>query len=218
MRAMPMLALLAAGCGLISSDITRLTFLLPTKTYSFDAQTWNLPAGGVPNVGCTTAADCCPPGATDCASLACDGGSCALHQQVIVTQRVNLAQEVPQLASHNYQSLADVFIDNITYMVTSTLNIDLPEITLYLAPDGATQASQGQKFGTVPPTPHMSMHSGDVMLESDAQTTFKTYAQDVTTPFTFIATTTVVVAGGTPVPSGKCDVAVTGKISAQPKL
>jgi hypothetical protein len=216
-----LVVLSATGCGLISSDITRLSFELPTKTYHFDTSTWQLPATGtVPSVACTTDADCCAPGSTSCATtgLVCDGTMCALHKTVAVTETMTLGQEVPQL--HGAQSLADVFISQIRYAAVSTLNVALPPVTIYLAPNGVTDPSDpsAKKFGTVPSTPAHANTSGSVSLEPDAQQTFAGYAQMLDTPFTFIATTTVVVSGGMPIPSGSVDVSVTGTVSVQPKF
>ena len=210
----------ATGCGLLSADLTRVSFYLPTKTYSFDTASWQLPAGTVPSVACTTAADCCGLPGLDCTThqLSCDSGMCALHQTVTVSQSLNLGQEVPEV--HSAQSLADVLISQIKYTVVSTLNVPLPPVTIYLAPSGVVDPgdARAKKFGTVPPSPAAMTTSGSVALEPDAQTTFAGYAQMVDTPFMFIATTTVVVAGGMPIPMGAADVSVTGTVSVQAKF
>jgi hypothetical protein len=210
-----------AGCGLISSDITRLTFDLPNKTYVFSTASAQLPATGtLPQVACTTDADCCALPGINCATtqLACTGGQCAIEQPVTVSQTMNLGQEVSQL--HGAQSLADIFISEITYTVASTLNTALPPITLYLAPNGVVDPKDpsAKKFGTVPATAAGANASGTVALESDSQQTFSSYAEHLDTPFNFIATTTVVVAGGAPIPNGQVTVSVTGKVSVQAKL
>src|SRR5262249_30606616 len=54
---------LLAGCGLISSDISKLTFDLPTETYTFDTAMWsNLPKGTIPAIPCSTSDQCCTAG------------------------------------------------------------------------------------------------------------------------------------------------------------
>jgi hypothetical protein len=221
------LSLLAVGCGLISSDISKLSFDLPTKMYSFDTQMWNLPMGGFPAVPCGAGQlvmDCCAPPAPlpqpNCAMtpLACDEGLCALHQPVTVVQKMNLGQEVPQLRSLSGQRLVNVSISQIRYTVNSTLNVDMPPVALYLAPDGVSDPNdpQAKRFGTVPTTAAGAMNvAGMVELEPDAEQTFAGYAADFATPFNFIATTTVVVVSGSPVPSGRVDISVTGQVSAK---
>jgi hypothetical protein len=218
-----------AGCSLINSDITALTFELPTKSYQFSTQMANLPSS-FPAVPCgagQAVMDCCAPPAPlpqpDCTAmpLSCDNSVCTLHQTVSVAQRVNLSMEVPQLqALGNNKMLADVFIKKISYSVVSTLNVDLPPVTIYLAPDGVTSPSDpsAKKFGTVPATPAGATRSGDVALEPDAQQTFSSFATNFTAPFGFIASTTLVVASGSTIPSGNVTVSVMGTISAQPHL
>jgi hypothetical protein len=228
-RALVVLLGAAAGCGLINADVTRLSFDLPTKTYTFDTAAWMLPAtatGTVPAVPCATTADCCGLPGVDCGmtALACDDGrTCTLHKTVTVAQMVTLSQEVSTL--HGVTSLASVYVSKIGYTVDSSLNIDLPPVTIYLAPAGVTDPNDqaAKKFGTVPATPAGTRPpapgaTGMVTLESDAQTTFGKYAQDLSTPFTFLATTTVTVPAGSPIPSGKVTVSVTGQISAQARF
>ena len=54
-----LLALAApAGCGLISSDVAKLTFDLPPKTYHY-ATPSGTPSGNVPPIPCTSNPDCC---------------------------------------------------------------------------------------------------------------------------------------------------------------
>jgi hypothetical protein len=208
----------AVGCGLISSDVTRVSFDLPTKTYTFDTSSWMLPnTGTVPAVPCATTADCCALPGINCATapLTCDGTMCALHYPVHVVQTMDLGQEVPQL--HGAQSLANITISQITYTVTSTLNVDLPELTLYLAPGSITDPTDPSAalFGTVPATPAGATKNGQVALDPNAQQAFAGYAKNLDTPFNFIATTTVVVGAGMPIPSGQVIVSVTGRVSVQ---
>jgi hypothetical protein len=218
---------LLPGCGLISSDVTALTFELPAKSYAFDTQSLNLPSGNVPRVACGAGQlvmDCCAPPAPapapDCSSLTltCDAGFCTGHKTVTVASRTNLGQEVPQLQSLSGQTLANVFIKKITYTTANNLNVDLPEVTLYLAPDGVTDPAMGMKFGTMPVTPKMSMVTGDVVLDPGAQATFAGYARNFATPFSFIASTAIVVPPDAPVPAGNATITVRGTISAQPSL
>src|SRR4051794_24187248 len=111
-----------AGCGLISSDLTRISFDLPTKTYHFATTDWQLPTTGtVPDVPCTTSAECCAAPGIDCGAtmLACEGGMCALHKTVTVAQTMDLGHEASELQGR--QQLADVFINEFRYTVASTL-------------------------------------------------------------------------------------------------
>jgi len=221
-------SLVSLGCNLINSDITALTFELPTKSYHMDTQGMNIPAGTAPRVACgpsETVMDCCaPPMAVpglDCGAvpLTCDANFCTGHKTVSVAQMMNLGQEAPELRNVTGQSLADILIKRITYTASNMLNVDLPAVTIYLAPAGVTDPASAMKFGTVPPIPAgKPPASGDVMLEPDAQATFSSYAHNFGTPFGFIAATTLDVPPDSPFPNGSVDISVTGTISAQPSL
>lgn len=226
-----LLLLGAVGCSLISSDITKVTFDLPAKTYSFDAAQWGIPAGntvavhcGAPdNLATVTVMDCCNPPAPltkpDCTAhpLVCEGTPmvCTLKQPVTVAQKMDLKMEVPELSSISNQSVVDISLSNLHYVAVSTLNVDVPPLELYLADDGVTDSSQGMKFGTVPAIPKGTSPSGDVVLEPNADALFAARGHTFGTPFNFIATTTVSVASGSPAPTGMITVTVTGKAAAK---
>jgi len=224
-RALLVVAL--AGCGLVSRDVTTVAFDLPPKSYAFDTNGvgWKVPTGAFPVVPCGAGqlvADCCHPPAPapqpDCAvtPLSCDSGVCTLRFPVSVSQQVDLKQEVPELANVQSQSLVDIYVSQVRYSVTSTLNVPLPSIDLYVAPDGVTSAMDpaAQLFGTVPETPPMTSGDGNVDIVPDADSVFAQYAHALGTPFNFIATTTVVVPSGSPIPNGRVEVTVTGQVSA----
>ena len=217
-----------SACGLVSRDVSLLSFDLPAKSYSFDTNdsSWKLPTGTFPRVPCGAGelvVDCCNPPARfptpDCGltPLSCESGACTLKFPVAVFQQVDLGQEVPALANVSSQSLVDVYVSQIRYQVTSSLNVALPAVDLFVAPDGVTSAadSRAQKFGTVPVTPPMMSGDGLVAIVPDAEQIFAAYAHDPATPFNFIATTTVVIPSGSLIPQGKVDITVTGQISAQ---
>jgi hypothetical protein len=129
---------------------------------------------------------------------------------------MDLKQDVPQLANVNSQYLVDIYVSQIGYSVTSTMNVELPAVDLYVAPDGVTTASDpsAEKFGTVPVTPAMTSGDGMVDIVPDAQQIFAQYAHQLGTPFNFIATTTIVIPSGSPIPNGHVDISVTGQVSA----
>ncbi len=220
-----------AGCGLIDSDIARVNFALPAKTYSFNASSFNLPAGDTPEVPCgptQTVMECCNPPQPlpmpDCTMtpLVCEpnGGSigvCTAVVTVSVAQAVNFSAEVPDLAGAT--SLVDLRIERIDYAVPSnTLNVDVPPLALYLAPAGVMDASDSRavKFGTIPLIPATSTASGTVVPEPNANARLAQFAADPSTPFAFIATTTIKVPSGTPTPTGAIQIVVSGQLSVGP--
>jgi len=203
------LTLSALGCGLISSDITKVTFDLPTKHYTFSSQSFVIPAG-IPNMQIPCAAGACP------SPLMCDANVCSAHFPVSVWNPVNLKMEVGVLSSVNSQTIADLSLESLSYSVANTSNLTIPPIELYLAPDGVKDASDpsAQKFGTVPEIPANSNKSGDVVKEPGADALFTMYGQNFGTTFNFIAATTVIVPSGT-TPTGMMDITINGKIAAK---
>jgi hypothetical protein len=218
-----------SACGLLSSDITKVTFTLPSKTVAFDTASLNIPSGNTVAVPCgpgQIVMDCCNPPAPlpapDCNSvnITCAANPqgmnvCTAEVTVSQSSTLNLGQEVPQLASAT--SLANLSISQISYTVDSnTMNVDLPPAIIYLAPNGVTDSTdtRAKRFGTVPVIPAGTTPTGNVSLEPDATTTFSSFTHDLKTPFNLILTTTVDVPSGTPIPSGAVQITVTGKMSA----
>jgi len=231
MRHVYVTALMLTGCGLIDSDVARVSFDLPAKTYTFDASTFQLPSGATQEVPCgpgQTVVDCCNPPQPlpmpDCTMtpLSCEQNSagtavCTATVTVAVTQAVNLSAEVPDLAGAT--SLVDLRLDQINYAVTmNSLNVDLPPLALYLAPAGVTDpaAAGAVKFGTVPAIAAMTTPSGTIDREPSASQTLVSFAKDPATPFTFIGTTVVKVPSGSPIPMGRIQIVVSGRMSAGP--
>lgn len=213
------------GCSL---DITRVTFDLPKQTYSFDTSSWaNLPpaAAGLsfPSIPCTSDAECCTLGTAASLScnttpLTCPAGTCEADIPESSSSPINLAQQVPQLATFPGHSLVKVSISSINYQVSdNTLNVDLPAMAIYLAPDGVTDPKDpsAMLFGTVPPIPAGTNPMGMVQKASNADAVLQMYTANVSQTFNVIAATTVVIAAGTPVPNGHITVTVAGAVSAQ---
>jgi hypothetical protein len=183
--------------------------------------------GTFPRVACgpgQIVTDCCNPPAPipapNCTltPLVCASQVCTLRFPVTTVQSMDLKQEVPVLANVQSQFLVDVFISRIGYAVTSTLNVELPPVDLYVAPDGVTSISDpsAQKFGTVPATPAMTSGSGDVELSPDVEQIFAPFAHDPAVPFNFIAAATIVLPSGSPIPNGAVSITVTGQLTAKP--
>jgi hypothetical protein len=220
-------ALGLVGCGLISSDITKLTFDLPTETYTFDTAQWNIPpalnGASVPPIACTSDSECCTWGIAagiDCATtmLTCQSGACTAAFPESQATSINLSTDVKPSLSQ-YTSLVSISISRITYNVKSnTLNVDVPPLSIYLAPDGVTSPtdSRAQLFGTVPSIAAGTTPTGNVQLVSNAAAVFQTFTGNLSTPFEIITAATVVIGAGTPVPTGAITIDVTGAVSAQP--
>jgi hypothetical protein len=216
---------LLGGCGLISSDISKITFDLPTETYTFDTAQWsNLPKGTIPAVPCSSATDCCTAATLtgsglDCTTLTCNSSSvCEVDVPESAATPVNLAMSVPALQTFAGHGLSSITIKSINYAVSNnSLNIDLPPMTIYLAPDMVTDPhdSRAMEFGTIPAIPAGTDPSGMVNLVPNAAQVFATFTGDVGKPFYIIAAGTVAIPSGSPAPSGAITLSVTGVVSAQ---
>jgi len=231
-------AALGVACGLVSSDITKVSFDLPPKFYRFDTQQagWKgadtMKFGTVPAISCTADADCCPPAVValglDCSSIVCDlppgTATCAFALTIETPpQTIDLKMEVPSVSAISSQNVIDIAISQITYTVSeNSLNVDLPPVDLFLADNGAASTGDPSavQFGTVPVIPKMTtVANGNVTLvQPAAKDAFNKIGHHLGTPFVFIARSRVLVPGGTPVPSGALSITVGGRLSAQPGL
>src|SRR4051812_12768568 len=228
-----MALVVAGGCGLVSSDVTKVSFDLPARSYRFDtAQAgWKTSTATsfatVPSIACAADTDCCPPAVMalgiDCALIVCDGVSSTCAFAVTVEappQEIDLKQSVP--SSLSSQSVIDITVSQITYDVTeNSMNVDLPPVQLFIADDSATSADDPSAvlFGTVPTTPKGTTSTGrKVTLEPGANGAFINIGHHLGTPFTFLARSRVVVPGGTPIPMGALGLTIKGRLAAQPGL
>ncbi len=218
----------SVDCGLISSDITTTGYQLPAQTYSFDTSMFKgLPTGSTQAVPCgdgQAITDCCNPAplpAPDCTTtplvcLADSSGSsvCTAEIPQSLSSEINLGTAVPALSKF---PTGNISIASINYTVTNnTLNVDLPAVTIYLAPGGVTNPKDAQAmvFGTIPAIPAGTDPSAMVVKDSGADRAFQTYAGNLSTPFDFIASTTVVIPSGSPIPSGQVTISITVTLSA----
>lgn len=225
--ALPLSLVLTAACGLVSSDIASVMFDLPERSYSFDTTKagWNLPPAMLPSIPCTDDATCraAAPAGVDAGMLFCDTGTSACALKVTVEtmpQTINLKMDAQGLGSLNSQSAIDVTINKIQYDVTkNTMNVDLPDVELFVAPNGVTSTSdpQAKRFGTVPSTPsELTITAGAVTMDPVGQAAFVGFAHNFGTPFVFIARSVVIVRGGTPIPMGAVDITIKGQLVAKP--
>jgi len=225
----------ATGCGLINSDLAKVSFDLPPKTYTFDtAQAdWNGPMTGafamVPAIACTTDADCCPlaisAAGIDCTMLTCDAASASCAFAVVVQsppQMINLKTEANLPSSLANQSVLDITVNKLSYDVSqNSLTVDLPPVDLFLGPQGTTKTTDpgGVKFATVPSIPRSTVVTdGNIPIEAAANTVFENIGMHLGTPFVFLAQTRVVIPGGTPAPAGALTLTIKGQLSAKPNL
>jgi hypothetical protein len=216
---------LAAGCGLISSDVTNFDLALPDKKFTIDASTWPVNANKAPfnngtlsSVPCNSMPGACSMAAQSVCSMNCTGScnagtdSCELSLDVSRMLPVNLLMEQPDLMTINDQPVIKVTVDSVTYAVTSnTLNVETPTIDVYVAPTSALNPSDpGTKLiGTIPAIPAMATSDFQALVftptgKADLVNIMSTFK----TPFNVLVASHLVIRAGQMLPMGKLDAVV----------
>jgi hypothetical protein len=217
---------LAAGCGLISSDVTDFDLTLPPKNFSIDASGWqvdttnaNLFNGGklasVPcssmQTVCSSAVDqACPSGCTGSCNTTTN--SCELSLDISRPLKVDLLNEAPDLQTINNQPVIKVTIDSVTYQVTSnTLNVDTPVIDVYVAPISAlTPADAGADLiGSIPAVSAMMTTSAQMLeFTSTGKAKLVNIMSTFKTPFNVLVASSIKLTAGQMMPTGRLDAVV----------
>jgi hypothetical protein len=221
-------ACLAAGCGLISSDVTNFDLTLPDKNFTIDATSWQVDqtqASQLLAMSCT-GNSLCDTAAQAACSMGCSGeckmSKCVLHLEFSAFQAVNLLMEKPELKSINDEPVIKVSIDSVTYEVTNnSLNVETPRMDVFVAPMSVMDPTDpmAKQIGTIDGiAPGVTTNGPQTMTFTDTgkadlvniMSTFKT-------PFNLIVGSTppgYTVDSTTPVPQGKLDAVVHVKAHA----
>jgi len=219
----------AAGCGLISSDVTNFDLTLPDKKFTIDAGNWKVdtakasvlftPEGKLKGVSCTSNQSVCSSAVMAACPMGCTGtcnttsDSCEMSLDISLSQQVDLMKEKPELESINSEPVIKVSIDSVTYDVTSnSLNVPTPEINVSVAPTSAVTATDAQAklVGTIPSIPPGWTTSEHEMLMFTA--TGKTQLVDIMshfkTPFNVWVGSALHITAGQALPMGKLEAVV----------
>ncbi len=224
-------ALAVAGCGLVNSNTL-------SYEYAFDPQQFMQKLGDDKSMTTVPMQSCDPAASTDQCSqlqaalpagtpahLACDAATrmCAATVDVVLPYPVDLSQAMSPVPSPVVQYGVDhVSVEKIAYWImTNTVNVDVPPIDLYVASSAAKDQNDASAklVGTVSKLPARSAACTDsadtdksepsngapvcdVKLTDAGQATLAAFVKDYKTPFQFIAHTKIVAHGGDPVPTG----------------
>lgn len=214
------LGVVLASCGLISSDVTNFDLTLPDKKFTIDTGRWQVDQAAA-NLylmqSCTTSTTCSSAVQLAC-KMGCSGScsptyTCDLSLDVSMSQPVDLVMEKPELRSINDEPVIKVAIDSVTYEVTSnTLNVDTPELTVYVAPMSVTKPGDpmSEVIGTIAPVRAGQVTSSPlpIMFTADGKAKLVNIMSAFKTPFNVLIGSSVVVKSGQPVPMGKLDAVV----------
>jgi hypothetical protein len=216
------LGLPLGGCGLISSDVTNFDLTLPDKKFTIDTGGWQVDSTAADVYlmqSCTTSATCSSEVQTAC-PMGCSGScgqahTCDLSLDVSLSQKVDLVNEKPELKSINDEPVIKVTVDSVTYEVTSnTLNVDTPEVTIYVAPLATVKVdqmdSQTKAIGTIKPVPAGQTTSGPepIMFTATGKADLVNIMSTFKTPFNVLVGSSIVVKSGQMVPTGRLDAVV----------
>ncbi len=203
------------GCGLIDPNIADFDLSLPEKEIVVDTSQWNLTEDAVmPAIDCSENAGVCSLGIGQlCGSEGICFGTCGPETTCDVKILVNLwqsfdlAKDKPELQEIEGKPLVSITIESIGYKVTeNTLNVDSPEMTVYVAPANvmAPGDPQAAAIGTIPVVP-AGMTSGvlDVQLTEDGRALLADYMKKYSVPFNLVVGTQVDISAGDPIPTGK---------------
>jgi hypothetical protein len=210
----------SAGCGLISSDVTNFDLTLPDKRFTIDMSGWQVdtnaadeylmrPCASNPGLCNTAVQTVC---SMNC-SGACGGETCELSLDISGRQPVDLVMEKPELKSINDEPVIKVTIDSVTYDVTTnTLNVDTPEITVYVAPTSVIKSNDplAKAIGTIPPIPAgtTTTSSQSVRFTPTGRADLMAAMSSFKTPFNVLVGSSIVITASQPVPTGKLDAVV----------
>lgn len=204
-----------AACGLIDTDIADFDLSLPQKDIVIDTGQWELTGEeSMPSVDCSERAEACSLGIEElCGADGVCVGSCNADQTCDVKILVNLwhdfdlAKEKPELEEIEGQPLVSVEIKKIAYRVKeNTLNVDTPEMTVYVAPAGVMSPDdpQAQAIGTLAPiSAGMVSDEEEVTLTPNGRAILAGFMQQYSVPFNLIVGTEIDIHAGDLVPTGR---------------
>ncbi len=217
MRMGALILALVSGCGLISSDVTNLNLDLPDKKFSIDTASWNIDqmmAMQVLNTPCSSSSQCMTAAENACA-MDCSGTCnaamrCAINLDVGLHTNVNLLMEKPELQQINDRAVIEVTIDDVTYVVEqNTLNVETPEIAVYVAPMSVMDPGdpQAKKIGTIPSVAagFTTSTAQKLTFTADGKQQLISTMNNFKTPFNVIVGSTLTMTSSSPIPSGRLD-------------
>jgi hypothetical protein len=216
------IAAAAAGCGLISSDVTNFDLALPAKRFTIDMGGWQVDTSAADEYLMRSCSDSnpalCNNAVQQVCTMNCSGvcsadNTCQLSLDISGRQPVDLVSEKPELKSINDEPVIKVMLDSVTYdITTNTLNIDTPEITLYVAPTSVVRSNDplAKAIGTIPAIPAgtTTTSSQSIKFTPTGRADLVAAMSSFKTPFNVLVGSSIVVTASQPVPTGKIDAVV----------
>jgi hypothetical protein len=114
----------------------------------------------------------------------------------------------------------EVLLKELRYTADNQLGVDLPPVDIYVAPAGVNSSANNDQVKLLVSLPKIAAGQKPteevvVPLTEEAQKAFSARALDLENPFNLIAGTDVLIMSGSPIPQGKVDITVTGKVTVK---
>ncbi|MBP9087596.1 MAG: hypothetical protein KBG15_15850 [Kofleriaceae bacterium] len=213
------LVLSAGGCGLVDTNVADFNLDLPEKQFTVDASSWNVNANAASTFLTTSCAQmptlCGQAAASVCKAASCTGTcdatskTCVLSLGVSNYNTIDLVTEKPELKTINEQPVIKVTIDRVTYAVrANTLNVDSPEMTIYVAPATVMVATdaQAKAIGTIPVVPAgTTLPATEITFSETGRADLIAAMSNFKVPFNIIVGSTLLVKSTTLIPAGKLE-------------
>lgn len=208
-------SLTVLSCGLIDPDIADFDLSLPEKDIVVDTSQWQLTTDAtMPAIDCTDSPGVCSAGITElcgaegvCFGTCNEDKSCEVKVLVNLWHSFDLAKEKPELEEIEGKPLVSITIGKIGYKVTeNTMNIDSPEMTVYVAPGNVMSQGdpQAQAIGTLPViAAGTTVEEQEVILTENGKELLGEYMKQYSVPFNIIVGTDVDILPGDEIPTGK---------------
>ena len=205
----------APGCGVTEQEMK-----LAQQTYTYDLN-FNVPPliSSIPPIPCTDSLVCANTlravGITDTriVPICPDKVTCAADARLTVYYNISVAND-PAFTLGIAQRMADSIRDvKMTYGVTSTVNVDIEKIDVYLGPNEARSVTApGVSYlGRVGPIPKMgTLPDGEnFLLIQDGSMPHMQFVENTKhpeTPFTVLLAISTRLVAGDPIPKGGIEV------------
>jgi len=206
------------GCnGLVSSDVADVPVDLPDRQFTVDTASWQIADGAAVSylgTSCEARPGVCDAAAQAACNAGCSGAcdavthTCDLALAVQLYQAIDVGKEQPNVASIGDATSVQMKIDHVTYEVTgNTLDLDTPELTVYVAPASVTAPGPMAKaIGTIAPVSAGHITDAQALaFTASGQADLSAAMSSYDTPFNILVGATLVLHDGDLPPTGKLD-------------
>ncbi|HEU0036828.1 MAG TPA: hypothetical protein VFQ53_39735 [Kofleriaceae bacterium] len=207
--------------------MTDFDLTLPEKRFTVDTSSWDVDsvqAEAYLQTSCASAPTICSSAAQQACAMDCSGEcnastqTCDLTLDVSLYQMIDLVTEKPELKSLNDEPVIQVTIDRVAYEVTTnTLNVDTPEMVVYVAPMSVMEPNdpQAKPIGTIDPVPAgTTVASREITFTPTGRADLIAVMSTYKTPFNVLVGSALTVRSGQQLPAGKLDAVVRIKAHA----